>query len=222
MTSPTDATGDAAGTATDTGVDARATAKTDAIGDSAERSRLRRLLLARRQALPAVEWARLSAVVSENLQAGFPELATACVAFFWPHRQEADLRPLIRRWWQAAQPGFIAALPVVTAENSALAFRRWTPASTMIADRYGIPTPADGDFVTPAALLIPVNGFDAAGYRLGYGGGYFDRTLASLQPRPLAIGIGFELLRLSAFPHAAHDQPLDAVVTEAGISRPLR
>ncbi|MBL8398639.1 MAG: 5-formyltetrahydrofolate cyclo-ligase [Candidatus Accumulibacter sp.] len=210
MTSPIDAANDAS---IASGEDTNA---------AAERQRLRRTLLARRQALSVAEWSRLSALVGENLQTGFPELASTCVAFCWPYRQEADLRPLILRWWQAAQPGFVAALPVVIDDNAALAFRPWTPASLMTTDRYGIPTPVDGDFTTPAALLIPVNGFDAAGYRLGYGGGYFDRTLARLRPRPLAIGIGFELLRLSAFPHAAHDQPLDAVVTEAGVFRPVR
>jgi 5-formyltetrahydrofolate cyclo-ligase len=92
----------------------------------------------------------------------------------------------------------------------------------MFADRYGIPTPAHGDFLIPEVLLLPVNGFDAAGYRIGYGGGYFDRTLASLLPRPLVVGVGFELARLDSISPEPHDQRLDAMVTEAGVFRPLR
>ena len=99
----------------------------------------------------------------------------------------------------------------------------------MTTDRYGIPTPAEGegesesesesDFERPDALLIPVNAFDAAGYRLGYGGGFFDRTLAVLArggQAPLAIGAGFELARVATTWPQAYDQRLDAVITEAG------
>ena len=89
----------------------------------------------------------------------------------------------------------------------------------MTTDRYGIPVPASGAPVLPQALLIPVVGFDAAGFRLGYGGGYFDRTLASLRPRPLAIGVGFELSRLASVHPERHDEPLDLIVTEVGIWR---
>ena len=89
----------------------------------------------------------------------------------------------------------------------------------MVTDRYGIPSPADGDFLQPQALLIPLLAFDASGFRLGYGGGYFDRTLANLRPRPLAIGIGFELCRVETVHPEAHDERLDAVITEEGITR---
>jgi 5-formyltetrahydrofolate cyclo-ligase len=78
------------------------------------------------------------------------------------------------------EAGFTALLPVVIDEHRALAFRAWSPGTVMVSDRYGIPAPAAGDFLIPEVVLIPVNGFDAAGYRIGYGGGYFDRTLASL------------------------------------------
>jgi 5,10-methenyltetrahydrofolate synthetase len=113
---------------------------------------------------------------------------------------------------------------VVVEANAALFFREWTPQTTLIADRYGIPTPVDGDFVQPEALLLPLNAFDAAGYRIGYGGGYFDRTLAALRQQakaPLAIGVGFELARVDSIHPEAHDQALDAVVTEAGVFRTL-
>jgi 5,10-methenyltetrahydrofolate synthetase len=89
-------------------------------------------------------------------------------------------------------------------------------------DRYGIPTPIEGEFAVPEVLLIPVNAFDAQGYRLGYGGGFFDRTLAALNPAPLTIGVGFELSRVETIDPQAHDIRLDAIVTEAGVFRPGR
>lgn len=119
--------------------------------------------------------------------------------------------------------GFSALLPVVVEENAPLAFRTWTAETKLENDRYGIPTPASGKFVTPEALLLPVNAFDAAGYRIGYGGGYFDRTLAALKAQGaqlLCIGVGFELARVDSIHPAAHDVPLDAMVTEAGVFLP--
>lgn len=90
----------------------------------------------------------------------------------------------------------------------------------MIADRFGIPVPAYGDFVVPDVLLLPLNAFDDAGYRLGYGGGYFDRTLASIVPRPLAIGVGFTIGRVASIAPQPHDQRLDLIVTEDGVLQP--
>lgn len=188
----------------------------------ADRCALRRNLLERRQALSADDYAQRSARLRRHLQKGFPQLAGMRVGFCWPVRNEPDLRPLLEGWRAVKRSNFCTLLPVVVAGNSALAFRIWTPETTLIADRYGIPTPADGAFVLPEALLIPLNAFDAAGYRLGYGGGYFDRTLAVLNEqavRPLAIGVGFELARLDSIHPEAHDQPLDAIVTEAGVFR---
>ncbi len=141
------------------------------------------------------------------------------VAVCGPVKHEADLRPLIADWIAAGDPGFMALLPVVVDAGRALAFRAWRPGEPLVADRYCIPTPTHGDFVAPQALLLPVNGFDSAGYRLGYGGGFFDRTLAALDPPPLAIGVGFELSRVDSIDPQPHDQRLDAMVTEAGVWR---
>jgi 5,10-methenyltetrahydrofolate synthetase len=89
----------------------------------------------------------------------------------------------------------------------------------MTVDPYGIPIPATPPAPPPDVLLIPLVAFDAAGYRLGYGGGYFDRTLAALDPRPLSVGVGFELARVADLQPAPHDIPLDRIVTEAGVRR---
>ena len=128
-------------------------------------------------------------------------------------RAEFDARSLVA----ARLPhGLRACLPVVMDSNSPLEFREWTPHSEMIEDRYGIHIPARRDVLRPDATLMPLNGFDGAGYRLGYGGGYFDRSLAGMNPRPLAIGVGFELARLDSIRPQAHDLPMDFIVTEAG------
>ena len=84
---------------------------------------------------------------------------------------------------------------------------------------YDIPIPLDTEPLQPDILLIPLTGFDDAGYRLGYGGGYFDRTVVALTPRPLTLGVGFELSRVSSIQPQPHDQPMDLIVSEAGVYR---
>jgi len=184
------------------------------------RNALRRQLVDRRLSLSTEEHARLSATICAHLVETFPQLATMRVAFCWPINKEPDLRPLIESWLASGSAGFMALLPVVRAARSPLGFRAWTPDCAMMIDSYGIPTPAEGEFVEPQALLIPVNGFDAAGHRIGYGGGFFDRTLAALGRTTLSVGIGFELARVDSIRPQAHDVPLDAIVSEAGVFRP--
>jgi 5-formyltetrahydrofolate cyclo-ligase len=179
------------------------------------RRALRRAMQTRRAGLSANEHAILSAQIVENLIQLLKPPAIA--GFCWPIKDEPDVRQVLECW---AKSGTMAALPVVIAEATPLAFRPWTSTTRLVEDRYGIPTPVDGEFVVPDLLLMPLNGFDAAGYRLGYGGGYFDRTLAALSPRPLAIGVGFEINRLDSIRPEIHDQRLDWIVTEKGAFRP--
>ena len=183
------------------------------------RRALRREALARRKALTQTEYRQRSQAVCQHLVAGFPQLASLRVGFCWPVNKEPDVRTALATWRDAGDSAFAALLPVVLATDAPLAFRVWRPCTAMVVDRYGIPSPADGDFLQPQALLIPLLAFDASGFRLGYGGGYFDRTLAGLHPRPLAIGIGFELCRVETVHPEAHDERLDAVVTELGVTR---
>src|SRR6185436_2040899 len=96
-------------------------------------------------------------------------------------------------------------------------FRAWWPGAPMTAGVYDIPIPDGTAIVAPDAAIVPMNGFDAQGYRLGYGGGYFDRTLASMSPRPLAIGVSYEFARLATIYPQPHDVAMDFVVTEAGL-----
>ena len=186
------------------------------------RRALRERLLAVRQALSPEECEERSAKIRTHLQHTFSQLSIQRVAFCWPICTEPDLRPLMQYWLDAGDTRFKALLPVVVGVAEPLAFRAWTPDCSMQDDRYGIPTPIEGEFAVPEVLLIPVNAFDAQGYRLGYGGGFFDRTLAALNPAPLTIGVGFELSRVETIDPQAHDIRLDAIVTEAGVFRPGR
>lgn len=188
-------------------------------GRSEDRRALRKRLVERRLALSAGDCERLSGAICAHLRKSFPQLAGMRVGFCWSVKNEPDLRPLMQSWIESGNDGFTALLPVVVDAGAALAFREWTPESRLEADRYGIPTPVEGDFLVPEVLLIPVNAFDAAGYRIGYGGGFFDRTLAALQPVPLSIGVGYELSRVDSIFPQAHDRRLDAMVSEAGVFR---
>jgi 5-formyltetrahydrofolate cyclo-ligase len=184
--------------------------------DNTWRSALRREMLAKRQAMSAELHAAASTGIAAHLATLSVVRPPAVIGFCWPIKQEPDVGSALEHWRQV---GCRLALAVVVGENSALAFREWTPQTALLPDRYGIPTPQDGEWLQPDVLLLPLNAFDAQGYRLGYGGGYFDRTLASMQPRPLAVGLGFEINRVDSIRPQPHDQRLDWVVTEAGACR---
>ncbi len=164
--------------------------------------------------MAGAEHATLSARIVAHALAALARPKVA--AFCWPIKHEPDVRSLLASWKGA---DVRAALPVVVAANEPLRFREWTPDTRLEPDRYGIPTPTAGDWLTPDLILLPLNGFDSAGYRLGYGGGYFDRTLAALSPRPLAVGVGFEVNRVDSIRPEPHDQRLDWIVTESGAFR---
>lgn len=182
----------------------------------AHRAELRRARVAARLALPAETHQQLSALLESHLEHLLLACAPRIVGFCWPYRAEFDSRPLLMRRL-AEDAALRLCLPVVGARDQPMAFRAWQADSVMQDDRYGIPCPVAGELLRPDLLLIPVNVFDAQGYRLGYGAGHFDRTLAALSPMPLVIGLGFELARVDSIAPQAHDVPLDAVVTEAGV-----
>lgn len=140
---------------------------------------------------------------------------TRCVlSAYWPIQGEPDLRPLM--FWMHSQ-GMLVALPSVETKAAPLVFRRWTPNARLIRGHWNIPVPPpDAPELTPDILLAPLVGWDDAGYRLGYGGGYFDRTLAGLVPYPLVIGVGYAASRLPTIFPQPHDIPMDVIVTEAG------
>jgi 5,10-methenyltetrahydrofolate synthetase len=183
---------------------------------AALRKALRSERIAAREALPAAERQALTGRIETHLDALVARLAPGCLAFCWPWRGEVDLLPWARRWL-AADPARRAALPVVLTPARPMEFLRWRPDAPMATDHHGIPIPAGDEPVSPELLIVPLNVFDAAGYRLGYGGGYFDRTLAALDPAPTCVGVAFELARCESTHPQAHDKPMDWVVTEAGV-----
>jgi len=193
---------------------------TEAGPNASLRAELRSRAIAAREALSHEEQLRLSTALEQQLEPFLNALTdTASIrtlSFCWPFRAEFDARPLVTRWLSSNECRY-ACLPIVLEKAAPLAFRAWAPKSEMAEGRHGIHIPSEGETLQPDAILIPLNAFDEAGYRLGYGGGYFDRTLASLQPRPLAIGVGFELARTTSIYPQEHDLRMDYIVTEAGV-----
>ena len=183
----------------------------------ARRKRMREHALELRERLPAERRERLSAAIGGHLDTLVGRLRPSRLAFCWPYRAEPDLRPWVQAWLAAA-PGRVAALPVVLERHAPMVFRAWTPGVPTPLDRHGIPHPADGEAVEPELVLIPLNAFDDRGYRLGYGGGYFDRTLAVM--RTVAVGVGFEIGRVPDTLPQQFDRPMDWLVTEAGVAKP--
>ncbi len=180
---------------------------------TAFRAQVRRERIAARLALPAAEHERASATIEALLEALLSAKPPQVIAFCWPLRREFDCRPLVTRLMDR---GWRAAQPVVLAPATPMVFRPWTPATRMTEDRHGIPIPLGDETIVPEVVLLPLVAFDAQGFRIGYGGGYFDRTLAALSPRPYSIGVGFELARIDSVRPEPHDIPLDAMVTESG------
>jgi len=179
----------------------------------AERTRL----LAERAALP-VKFRRAATQSIEShldrhlaLQEG--DLAGLTISAWWPINAEPDLRPWLCR---AAASGAHTALPVVTKRAAPLEFRRWSRSTRMEPGVWNIPVPIDTAQCVPDICLVPLVGWDTAGYRLGNGGGYFDRTLAALSPRPLTIGIGLQQAQLATIFPQPHDIPMTVIITEAG------
>ena len=175
--------------------------------DKADRAALRQRLLRARAAMPPEERARRSAALQEKLQA------------YWPIRGEFDPLPAVQQWL-AGDAGRQAALPASSKATHTMRFLRWQPGGAMAADDYGIPIPAAGEELAPALLLVPCVGFGAGGVRLGYGGGFYDRALAALQPRPFALGLGFSIGFVAAFAALPHDQRMDAILTDDGLCWP--
>jgi 5-formyltetrahydrofolate cyclo-ligase len=143
-----------------------------------------------------------------------PPEPCAVVSGFWPLGEEIDIRPLLLALHRRGNP---VALPVTPRRGEALSFRGWQPGDALVPERFGTMRPI-GDILVPDVLLIPLLAFDAAGGRLGYGGGFYDRTLAGL-PGRLRLGCAFAAQQVDAVPVGPYDIRLDAVATENGIIR---
>ncbi len=173
-------------------------------------------LIAARMALSSSLHQAASAALYTRLCTLFSPFPKALVGAYWPFRREYNVLPFLE--WLTGRRHDVA-LPVVLGKGQPLEFRRWTRDMEMLSGVYDIPYPAGGEAVQPTILIIPMVGFDAAGYRLGYGGGFYDRTLATYETKPLCVGVGFELGRLATIFPLPHDIPMDHIVTE-GVSWP--
>lgn len=174
-------------------------------------------LLADRAARPVAQRGPIEAALAGHLDRLLERrggVVGRVVSGYWPIKGEPDLRP-----WMTAlhERGARLALPVVETPGAPLAFRAWEPGARMVRGHWNIPVPPpEAESVRPEIALAPLVGWDGDGYRLGYGGGYFDRTLAALSPRPWTLGVGVQSARLSSILPQPHDIGLDAIVTEAG------
>lgn len=176
----------------------------------------RNRLVAERLALDPAIRCDYSQRIAQNLDRVLGDPAELIVSGYWPHRGEPDLRG-----WLAtlAQRKGQAALPVIVAKGEPLSFRGWRPGERLEKGIWNIPFPAEGPYVNPDIVIAPLVGFDVAGYRLGHGGGYFDRTLASVLNRPhIIIGVGYGQSKLSTIYPQPHDVPMDIIVTESEIA----
>jgi 5-formyltetrahydrofolate cyclo-ligase len=188
----------------------------DAVTVKAWRRGERQLLLALRSGSPPALRREWGSEIETTLHAVLADRPGITLGVYWPFKAEFDPRPLVDR---LTAEGFAAALPVVVDKKGPLEYRLWQPGDPLVDGVWGIPVPERREVVVPDAVLAPLVGVDRQCYRLGYGGGYFDRTLASLSPRPLAIGVGFELSRLETIYPQHFDIPMDLVVTEAGVQQ---
>lgn len=177
---------------------------------------MRAQLVGARMAASAEQIKQYRLAMDVHLRRGFPNLHRGVLAFCWPYKNEYDPRFLTR---ELRDRQCVTALPVAIAPKTPLIFREWHPGVKLAAGVYDIPYPVDSEELIPDSVLLPMNGFDKGGYRLGYGGGYFDRTLAAAKKKPLVIGVTFELAAMETIYPQPYDIPVDYVVTERGIYR---
>lgn len=183
------------------------------------RAAIRRGRLAARLALASDgdQHAACAAQIEQHLMNWFSAHSPTSFGFCAAIRGEFDAQPVAKR---LIVQGWQAAMAVSVQANSPLEFREWMPQSVMTTDHHGIPVPQSALVAAPDILLIPVVAFDAHGFRLGYGGGYFDRTLSALAtrlPKPLAVGVGFALAKVDSVYPQVHDEAMDFIITENGI-----
>jgi 5-formyltetrahydrofolate cyclo-ligase len=174
-----------------------------------EKANLRTALLAARAAIAPDVRSVWDAQIGAHVLRWWESHPVHSLGVYWPMRGEPDLR---EAYATLSGLGVQLALPVVLAPDAPLQFVAWTPGDALVRDGMGVHVPVGGAVLRPAALLVPCVGFNAQGLRLGYGGGFYDRTLAQA-PRPAAIGIGYAC-GAANFDGEAHDVPMDRMITE--------
>ena len=189
-----------------------------------DKKALRQALIAQRLALPdRLERAEALQRVLRIWLVGRPDTV---IGAYWPIKGEFDPLPALHRWKEDGElldePQLRRiGLPVVNKLHKTLTFHAWYPGCPMEADAYGIPKPKDTEVIFPTLLFVPCVGYGPGGYRLGYGGGFYDRTLASLQPKPFTVGLGYGPGFIDDFEPEPHDVPLDAILNDHGVVWPV-
>jgi 5-formyltetrahydrofolate cyclo-ligase len=148
------------------------------------------------------------------------------IGAYWPIKGEFDPLPALHRWKEDGElleePQLRRiGLPVIDKQHRTLKFHAWFPGCPMEEDAYGIPKPKDTEVVVPTLLFVPCVGYGPGGFRLGYGGGFYDRTLSALEPRPYTVGLGFRQGFLADLEPEPHDVPLDAILNDNGVVWPI-
>jgi 5-formyltetrahydrofolate cyclo-ligase len=175
------------------------------------RKEQRNILIDRRVAIAREDRARWSERITAGILHRLDTNPSALLGFYWPFKGEYDPRPIVRR---LHAEGVSLALPVVMQKAAPLVFRAWSPGARLVPGIWNIPVPADGETVLPDTLLVPLIGYDQQAFRLGYGGGFYDRTLAAMPHRPVTLGVGFALAALPSIHPQPHDIPMDVIITE--------
>lgn len=180
-----------------------------------DKATLRKQLQAERQALH--DRHQRSVHLQEVLRVWLVSRRENSIGAYWPIKGEFDALPALFRWAEA-EPERRIGLPVVDRETKQLRFHVWYPGCPMEEDAFGILKPKDTEAFHPELLLVPCVGYGPGGLRLGYGGGFYDRTLAGLDPMPFTAGLGFSHGFIPWLQGEPHDVPLDAMLTEDGLT----
>lgn len=181
---------------------------------SRDKKLLRRQLQAERQSL--IDRHQRSVHLQEVLRVWLVGRTELTIGAYWSIKGEFDALPALYRWSEADDKRRIG-LPVMNRQTRQLTFHVWFPGCPMEEDAYGIPKPKDTESFQPQLLLVPCVGFGPGGLRLGYGGGFYDRTLAELTPRPVTVGVGYAHGFVPWLEPEPHDIPLDVILTEDGV-----
>ncbi len=175
---------------------------------------LRRQLQAERLAM--ADRHQRSVHLQEVLRVWLVGRSERSIGAYKPIKGEFDALPALFRWSEA-EAGRRIGLPVIDRDTRHLRFHVWFPGCPMEEDAYGIPKPKETEAFEPELLLVPCVGYGPRGLRLGYGGGFYDRTLADLRPRPFTVGVGFAHGWVPWLQAEPHDVPLDAMLVEDGV-----
>jgi 5-formyltetrahydrofolate cyclo-ligase len=191
---------------------------------SEEKRALRKQLIEQRLKMP--DRLRRGDLLQQVMRIWLVGRTDTVIGAYWPIKGEFDPLPALHRWKEDGElldePQLRRiGLPVVDKLHQTLKFHAWFPGCPMEEDAYGIPKPKDTEVVVPTLLFVPCVGYGVGGYRLGYGGGFYDRTLAQLRPKPYTVGLGFAQGFLPNLEPEAHDVPLDAVLNELGVVWPM-